>query len=73
MTDTAVAQKKPGILTRIAYGTGGAAGGIKNNGFDYVLLLFYSQILGLPGVWVAAAIWIALIVDAVSDPMIGYW
>lgn len=73
MTDTAVAQQKPGILTRIAYGTGGAAGGIKNNGFDYVLLLFYSQILGLPGVWVAAAIWIALIVDAVSDPIIGYW
>jgi Na+/melibiose symporter-like transporter len=57
----------------MAYGVGGAAGGIKNNGFDYVLLLFYSQVLGLPGLWVAAAIWIALIVDAVSDPIVGYW
>ena len=61
------------MLTRIAYGIGGAAGGIKNNGFDYVLLLFYSQVLGLPAIWVAAALWIALLFDAVSDPVVGYW
>ncbi len=74
MTNTASATApKLGLFTRLAYGVGGAAGGIKNNGFDYVLLLFYSQILGLPGLWVAAAIWIALIVDAVSDPIVGYW
>lgn len=74
MTNTASATgQKPGLFTRLAYGVGGAAGGIKNNGFDYVLLLFYSQVLGLPGLWVAAAIWIALIVDAVSDPIVGYW
>ncbi|MCR9193191.1 MAG: MFS transporter [Hyphomonas sp.] len=74
MTNTASAtEPKPGLFTRMAYGVGGAAGGIKNNGFDYVLLLFYSQVLGLPGLWVAAAIWIALIVDAVSDPIVGYW
>ena len=69
----AIVHQKPGILTRIAYGVGGAAGGIKNNGFDYVLLLFYSQVLGLSAVLVAAALWIALVVDAVSDPIIGYW
>lgn len=74
MTETTqVALRKPGILTRIAYGIGGAAGGIKNNGFDYVLLLFYSQVLGLSAVLVAAALWIALIFDAVSDPVVGYW
>ena len=64
---------KPGLLTRIAYGVGGAAGGIKNNGFDYVLLLFYSQVLGLDAVLVAAALWIALLFDAFSDPLVGYW
>ncbi|MEM7639934.1 MAG: MFS transporter [Pseudomonadota bacterium] len=73
MTATAMPEKKLGHLTRMAFGVGGAAGGIKNNGFDYVLLLFYSQILGLPGWWVAGAIWIALIIDAVSDPVVGYW
>jgi len=70
---SSAALRKPGILTRLAYGIGGAAGGIKNNGFDYVLLLFYSQVLGLSAVLVAAALWIALIFDAVSDPVIGYW
>ncbi|NQY13874.1 MAG: MFS transporter [Henriciella sp.] len=73
MSETVATTPKLGVLTRIAFGVGGAAGGIKNNGFDYVLLLFYSQILGLPGWWVAGAIWIALIVDAVSDPIVGYW
>ncbi len=74
MSDTATATPhSPGLLTRIAYGVGGAAGGIKNNGFDYVLLLFYSQVLGLSAVLVAAALWIALIFDAVSDPVVGYW
>ncbi len=64
---------KPGLFTRIAYGVGGAAGGIKNNGFDYVLLLFYSQVLGLNAGLVGLALLIALIVDAVSDPVVGYW
>ena len=74
MSDAATAAPHtPGLLTRIAYGIGGAAGGIKNNGFDYVLLLFYSQVLGLSAVMVAAALWIALIFDAVSDPVVGYW
>ena len=65
--------KAPGFLTRLAYGVGGAAGGIKNNGFEYVLLLFYSQVLGLSAVLVAAALWIALLIDAVFDPIVGYW
>ncbi len=73
MDSSSAALRKPGLLTRLAYGIGGAAGGIKNNGFDYVLLLFYSQVLGLSAVLVAAALWIALIFDAVSDPVIGYW
>lgn len=64
---------KPSLATRLAYGIGGAAGGIKNNGFEYVLLLFYSQIMGLSAVLVAAALWIALLIDAFSDPVVGYW
>lgn len=74
MSDAALAApRKPGLLTRIAYGIGGAAGGIKNNGFEYVLLLFYSQVLGLPAVLVVLAMGIALVLDAVSDPVVGYW
>ncbi len=74
MADTVqAAHRAPGLLTRLAYGVGGAAGGIKNNGFEYVLLLFYSQVLGLSAVLVAAALWIGLLLDAISDPVVGYW
>lgn len=69
----AISGHKPGLLARLSFGIGGAADGIKNNGFDFVLLLFYSQVLGLPALWVALALWIALVFDAVSDPAVGYW
>lgn len=64
---------KPGLLTRIAFGIGGAADGIKNNGMEYALLFFYSNILGVDAGLVAVVLLVALIVDAVSDPVVGYW
>ena len=70
---TAEHVSKPGLLTRIAYGIGGAASGVKNNGFEYLLLLYYSQVLGVDASMVATALFLALVVDAVSDPVVGYW
>ncbi|ABI76391.1 putative major facilitator family transporter [Hyphomonas neptunium ATCC 15444] len=64
---------KPGLFTRVSFGIGGAADGIKNNGFDYALLFFYSNIMGVDAGLVGLALLIALIVDAVSDPVVGYW
>lgn len=64
---------KPGLLTRMSFGIGGAAEGIKNNGFDYALLFFYSNILGVDAGLVGVALLIALIIDAISDPVVGYW
>lgn len=64
---------KPSLWTRIAFGVGGAAEGIKNNGFEYVLLFFYSNILGVDAGLVALALLIALVIDAMSDPVVGYW
>jgi Na+/melibiose symporter-like transporter len=37
-----------------------------------MLLLYYNQVLGLPASWVGAGLMLALIVDAFSDPMVGY-
>jgi GPH family glycoside/pentoside/hexuronide:cation symporter len=74
MTDAATAQVSgPSLPTRLAFGFGGAAEGIKNNGFEYFLLFFYSQILGVPAAMVFLALMIALVVDALSDPIVGYW
>ena len=57
---------------KIAYGIGSVAFGIKGNGFDYFLLLFYSQVLGVDAYLVGLALLIALMVDSLSDPLIGY-
>jgi glycoside/pentoside/hexuronide:cation symporter, GPH family len=58
--------------TKFFYGLGSAPYGIKDNGFNFFLLIFYAQVLGLPHVLASAAIAIAIVVDAISDPIIGY-
>ena len=58
---------------RVLYGFGSVAYGVKDQGFSYFLLIYYSQVLGLPGTLVGAALFIALMFDAVSDPLVGYW
>ena len=61
------------VGTKTAYGFGAVAYGVNNVGFDYFLLLFYSQVIGLDPRLVGVAIIIALVVDAISDPIVGYW
>ena len=70
---TTATAAKPSLFTRLSFGIGGAASGIKDNGFEYDLLFFYSNILGVDAGLVAVALLIALIIDAVSDPVVGYW
>ena len=59
--------------TKASYGFGAVAYGIKNNGFDYFFLLFYSQVLGYDAAIVGAALTTALVFDALSDPLVGYF
>jgi glycoside/pentoside/hexuronide:cation symporter, GPH family len=63
----------PSVWTKLAYGVGAIAYGVKDNGFNFFLLLFYSQIVGLDARLVGLAILCALVVDAISDPIVGYW
>jgi Na+/melibiose symporter-like transporter len=35
--------------------------------------VFYTQIIGVPAAMVGLALTVALVVDAVSDPIVGYW
>jgi GPH family glycoside/pentoside/hexuronide:cation symporter len=60
------------LRTKLAYGFGAVAFGVKNNGFDYFLLLFYSQVMGVDAPLVGLALLIALLFDAFSDPVVGY-
>ena len=61
----------PSLSTRLFYGLGSIAFGVKDNGFSYLLLLFYNQVVGLSAQKVGLAILIAMLVDAFLDPIVG--
>ena len=69
---TSSADQRLALSTKLYYGFGSVAYGVKDNGFNYFLLFFYSQVMGLPAGYVSTAIFVALLVDAVSDPVIGH-
>ena len=70
---TPIAAETLPLWVKLTHGSGAAAFGIKNNGFDYFLLLFYGTVIGLEPGLVGLAILIALCFDAISDPLVGYW
>ncbi len=59
------------LYTKIAYGIGQLGEGFKNSSFETFLFFYYNQVLGLSGTLAGLATAIALIFDAVIDPMIG--
>jgi GPH family glycoside/pentoside/hexuronide:cation symporter len=64
--------RKLDLGTKLYYGFGSVAVGIKNNGYSYFVLFVYSQVLGLPGWMAGLALNIALVFDAILDPLVGY-
>jgi GPH family glycoside/pentoside/hexuronide:cation symporter len=63
----------PTLTTKLFYGFGSIAFGVKDQGFAFLLLLYYNQVLGLPEKWVGLGIMITLFVDAFLDPIVGYF
>jgi len=57
--------------TKILYGFGFASQGIKDGLFQVFLFIFYNQVLGLDPILTGTATIIALIFDAISDPLVG--
>ncbi len=62
-----------GLGTKAIYGSGTIAFGVKDQGFAILLMLFYNQVVGLRADLVGAAIMIAMVVDAVIDPLLGQY
>ena len=56
---------------KLVHGFGAVAFGVKDSGFSFFLLIFYNQVLGMDARLVSLALLIALLVDAVVDPIIG--
>ena len=59
------------LSSKLFFGSGSIAEGTKNTAFNVFLLFYYNQVLGLPGTLSGAAIFLALCVDAVTDPLTG--
>ena len=60
------------MASKLSFGIGSAAEGIKNVAFSLFLLFFYVQVHGLSASLAGTALFIALCFDAVSDPVAGY-
>ena len=56
---------------KLGYGLGQTSSGVKNATFTIFLFFYYNQVLGVSGSMVGMASLLALIVDAVTDPMVG--
>lgn len=63
----------PGLpqRTKLWYGLGQAAEGLANESYTLFLLFYYTQVVGLSGALAGQAILIALLFDAVTDPLAG--
>jgi glycoside/pentoside/hexuronide:cation symporter, GPH family len=68
---TVAADKVP-MRLKVVHGLGSVAYGVKDNGFSTFLLIFYSQVIGLDAALVSLALMLALLIDALVDPIIGH-
>ncbi|MGJ8670092.1 MAG: MFS transporter [Oceanococcus sp.] len=59
------------LTIRLGYGVGQAADGIKTAVFTFFIFFYYNQVLGLAGWMTGLALALALVIDAIFDPMVG--
>ena len=62
---------KLSFFTKFSYGIGQMSQGVKDTAFQSFLVFYFSQVLGLPAIMAGLAALIALLFDAVSDPLMG--
>ena len=66
-----MSQNKITVKTKVAFGIGATGEGATNWIFAGLTFFFYNQVLGLSGSLTGLAVLIAIIFDAISDPIIG--
>ena len=57
--------------TKLSQGLGAIPDTINNWVFNTFTLLFYNQILGIDAVLVSIALAVAIVIDAISDPLVA--
>ena len=71
VSETRASTRQVPFSSKLAFGVGQFAEGLKNTGFALFLLFYYNQVLGMSGTLAGAALAIALLFDAVTDPLAG--
>ncbi|MCW5761229.1 MAG: MFS transporter, partial [Phenylobacterium sp.] len=69
--DAAPGRERLPLTTKLSYGLGEAAEGVKTATLETFLFFFYVQVVGLSGSLTGLALMIALVFDGVTDPIIG--
>ena len=59
------------VKEKFFYASGNIANGVKSDAFTFFLLFFYSNVIGLTPGLASLAIFIALMIDAFTDPLMG--
>lgn len=59
------------LSEKLNYGVGQVAEGLKNTSFNLLLLFYYNQVLEVSGTLCGLALGIALLFDAITDPLAG--
>src|ERR1700761_9851921 len=71
MDETVAPAQMESLRTKLFYGLGSVAFGVKDNGFQTILLPFYNLVLHIPAQLVGLAIAVAFAFDAFLDPIVG--
>lgn len=71
MSSTISASERIPWLTKLAYSLGNVCEVVLSRSFELFVLFFYTQVLGLSGTVAGAAILLAMIADAFTDPLVG--
>ncbi len=71
MSNSAFISQRIPWVPRLAYSLGNVAETILSRAFELFVLFFYTQVLGLSGSVAGFGILLAMIADALSDPLIG--
>ena len=59
------------FFTKTAYGMGQMSQGVKDTAFQSFVVFYFSQVLGMPAIMAGVAALIALLFDAITDPLMG--
>ncbi len=61
------------VKNRVFFGLGGAVYAVKEAAYIVFVLIFYNQVLGLSGTATGFVLFLGVLWDAISDPLVGTW